>query len=84
MNSITSLQTAQIRAAIVAAMDFIEEEAENRSAAGGSMSDYEDEPKAIYSALEACLEFVPDCCAACGACPGFIGAECTGDCGWEK
>lgn len=23
-----------------------------------------------------------DCCAACGACPGFIGAECDGDCEW--
>jgi hypothetical protein len=21
-----------------------------------------------------------DCCPGCGACPGFIGAECDGDC----
>jgi len=21
-----------------------------------------------------------ECCRACGACPGFIGAECDGDC----
>lgn len=84
MNSLTALQTAQIRAALVAAMDFVEEEIDNRSAAGGEMSDYEDEPKGIYAALEACLEFVPACCAECGACPGFIGADCTGDCGWEQ
>lgn len=23
-----------------------------------------------------------DCCAACGACPGFIAAECDGGCKW--
>lgn len=33
--------------------------------------------------IQGCVEdFIGDqsCCQACGACPGFIGTECDGDC----
>lgn len=84
MTVLTPQQTERVRAAIVSAMDFLEEEAENRAAAGASMSDYAEEPLDIRKALDDALELLPDSCPACGACPGFIGAECTGDCGWEQ
>lgn len=75
----------QLRNAISDAMEFLEEEAENRASAGGAMSDYEREPMQIFLRLQAALEcLAPSECPACGACPGFIGAECTGDCGWEQ
>lgn len=74
----------RMRAAIMSAMNFLEEEADNRAAAGADQSDYAREPGELYTLLDGCLELIPDSCPECGACPGFIGAECTGDCGWEQ
>lgn len=37
----------------------------------------------LAEALQGCAEdFIADqeCCPTCSACPGFIGAECDGDC----
>ncbi len=43
-----------------------------------------DEDRAdLATALQECAEdFIADqeCCPLCAACPGFIGAECDGDC----
>jgi hypothetical protein len=35
---------------------------------------------------DAAEDFIGDlsCCQACGACPGFIGADCDGTCEHEK
>lgn len=33
-------------------------------------------------ATEALEEDDDGCCPACGACPGFMGADCDGDCEW--
>jgi hypothetical protein len=37
----------------------------------------------IQEAIEGFLTDL-ECCSSCGACPGFIGAECTGDCDHER
>ncbi len=52
-------KASDVQATLEAALAFIEEEAENRSAAGSTMSDYEREPRELAERLRAALTEVP-------------------------
>lgn len=48
-------EAAGLRAVLKLAGDFIEDEADNRAAAGSAMSDYEREPRELLERIDAAL-----------------------------
>lgn len=48
-------EIAALKAAVIAARDFASDEVENRSCAGGSMSDYINEAQEVLDACDAAL-----------------------------